>query len=344
MMGEDQIKTALAWTAENRKAALATVISTVGSSPSPVGNQVVVDEHGAFQGSVSGGCIESTIITEAQYSIRENKPKLLSIGIENIADWDTVPACGGNVEIFVENVASSRRILERLMTLRKAHQKVCLVTHLGTGDKQLLRAKAVEDAPDQPPQLKAAVTRVLETGHSALIYVNDHAYFLHGFVPPPQLIIVGAVHIAQPLSVIARLIGYQVTIIDPRTAFATAQRFPDTQLVQQPAEKALEEIPLHENTALVVLSHLPRLDDPALIYALRSDVFYIGALGSQKTHSERLNRLRGYGFSEEQLQRIHGPVGLKIGGTTPAEIAVSIIAEVTQRRNKSVGYSSICFK
>lgn len=344
MIGEDQIGTALAWTAENRKAALATVISTVGSSPSPVGNQLVVDEHGAFQGSVSGGCIESTIITEAQYSIRENKPKLLSIGIENISEWDTVPACGGSVEIFVENVAPSRRILERLMTQRKAYQKVCLVTHLGTGAKQLLGPKAMEEAPDQPPQLKEAVARVLATGQSALTYVNDQAYFLHGFVPPPQLIIAGAVHIAQPLSVIARLTGYQVTIIDPRTAFATAQRFPDTQLVQKPAEKALEEITLHENTALVALSHLPRLDDPALIYALRSDVFYIGALGSQKTHSERLDRLRGYGFSEEQLQRIRGPVGLKIGGTTPAEIAVSIIAEITQQKSRSVECSSICFK
>lgn len=135
-----------------------------------------------------------------------------------------------------------------------------------------------------------------------------------------------------------------MTIIDPRTAFASAQRFPDTALVQQPPEKALEEIALHENTALVALSHLPRLDDPALIRALRSGAFYIGALGSQKTHSERLDRLRGHGFSEEQLRRIHGPVGLKIGGATPAEIAVSIIAEITRQRNKPVGFSSICFK
>lgn len=153
MIGEDQIGTALAWTAENRKAALATLVSTEGSSPSPVGNQLVVDEYGAFQGSVSGGCIESTIITEAQYSIRENKPKLLSIGIDNISEWDTVPACGGSMRIFVENVAPSRRILERLMTLRKAYQKVCLVTHLGTGTKQLLGAQTMRDAPDKPHQL-----------------------------------------------------------------------------------------------------------------------------------------------------------------------------------------------
>jgi xanthine dehydrogenase accessory factor len=186
-----------------------------------------------------------------------------------------------------------------------------------------------------------AIARVLATGNSTLLHVNDQAYFLHGFVPPPRLIIIGAVHIAQPLSVMARLTGYQVTVIDHRTAFATEKRFPDTALVQQPPENALEEIPLHENTALVALSHLPRLDDPALIHALRSNVFYIGALGSQKTHAERLHRLKVQGFSEEQLERIHGPVGLKIGGTTPAEIAVSIIAEMTQQRNKSAGFSSI---
>ena len=166
--------------------------------------------------------------------------------------------------------------------------------------------------------------------------MDNQPYFLHAFTPPQQLIIIGAVHIAQTLAAIARLTDFHVLIIDPRTAFATAERFPDTELIQEWPEKAFSNIILHENAAVVALSHSPRLDDPALIRALKSPAFYIGALGGKKTHGDRLERLKKQGFSDEQLGRIHGPVGLEIGGKTPAEIAVSIIAEIACVRNKAV--------
>ncbi|MBN2060008.1 MAG: XdhC family protein [Deltaproteobacteria bacterium] len=336
-MVEDKIETALAWMADNRNVALATVISIRGSSPWPVGSQLVVDDRGAFEGSVSGGCIETTIITEAQFSISENRPQRLSLGIEigDDLDWDTVLACGGGVEIFVENITPYRGILERLMILRRDRKKACLITHLESGTKQLLVPDKPGPSAALPSELITTVDRVFANGNSTLVSVDNQPYFLQVFTPPPQLIIIGAVHIAQTLTIMARLVDYQVTIIDPRTAFATVDRFPGTELIRKWPENALEHIPLHEDTAMVVLSHSPKLDDPALIRALESDVFYIGALGSQKTHGDRLSRLKAHGFSEEQLQRIHSPVGLKIGGRTPAEIAISIMAEITQVRNMS---------
>ncbi|UCF93072.1 MAG: XdhC family protein [Desulfobacterales bacterium] len=331
---DDRIETALAWMAEGRKVALATVIATWGSSPRPVGSQLVVDAQGAFEGSVSGGCIEATIITEAQHSIAERRPQRLSLGVSDKQAWDTGLACGGHIEILVENAAPGRAVLERLMVLRKTDQNACLVTQLQTGAKQLIGAEESELRAELPPELRTAVARVHATGDSTLLTTDGQNFFLHGFAPAPQLIIIGAVHIAQPLASMARLTGYRVVIIDPRTAFATVERFPDTEVISRWPAKAFDAIRLHANTAVVALSHSPQLDDPALTRALQSPAFYIGALGGKKTQADRLERLKRAGFSDEQLQRIHGPVGLTIGSTTPAEIAVSIMAEITSVRRR----------
>jgi xanthine dehydrogenase accessory factor len=330
---EDQIEKAVEWMAEDRNVALATVIATWGSSPRPVGSQLVVDERGSFEGSVSGGCIESTIVTEAGHVIKEGKPQRLSIGISNKQAWETGLACGGNIEIFIETAVPWRSDLELLIKLRKEKKMVCLLTNLETGDKRMIDANDPQSISTLAPQLQAAIAQVNASGDSLLLTVDGEAFFIHGFTPNPQLIIFGAVHIAQPLARIARLVGFDVLIIDPRLAFATTERFPETRLITLRPEKVFDQLALHPNTAVVALSHSPMIDDPALIHALKSDVFYIGALGSKKTHSRRLERLKNAGLSDKQLQRIHAPVGLSIGSKTPAEIALAIMAQIVNVRH-----------
>ena len=330
---KDIIETALAWMKAGRKVALATVISTWGSSPRGVGSQLVVDEEGTFEGSVSGGCVESTIITEAQYTINQGKPQLLTLGVSNGSAWDAGLACGGSIEVFVEDATPYFHLWQLASERRESDESVCLVTRMDSGEKRLLDAmEARSEKGSLRAELGTAVLDVLSCGISRRVEIEGRSYFLHGIFPDPQMIIVGAVHIAQPLAIMGLLAGYHVKIVDPREAFATAQRFPNTELIPLWPEKALERLKCHSQTALLALSHTPRLDDPALTAALDSDAFYIGALGSKKTHARRLERLGRKGYSLEALARIHGPVGLPIGSKTPAEIALSIMAEITQVR------------
>lgn len=329
----DKIATAVEWMAAGRKVALATVVRTWGSSPRPVGSQLVVDEDGNFEGSVSGGCIESTIITEAQHVIRQQKAQLLSLGIDNEQAWDTGLPCGGSIEIYVEAAGNHRPVLEQLLALCKNRLNACLVTDLSQGTKKVI--SSADAAADLSPALREAVDRALSTGKTICHASGGRRLLLQGFGPGLQLIIIGAVHIAQPLARMARLAEYDTLIIDPRKAFATSERFPDTELVTSRPQKAFEQIRLHANTAVVVLCHSPQLDDPALVRALNSEAFYIGALGSRKTHAARLERLRKAGCDETDLKRIHSPVGISIGSVTPAEIAISIMAEITRVKRNS---------
>ena len=329
----DKIATAVEWMAAGRKVALATVIGTWGSSPRPVGSQLVVDEDGNFEGSVSGGCIESTIITEAQHVIRQEKTQLLSLGIDNDQAWDTGLPCGGNIEIYVEAAEVHRPVLEQLLAFCKKRLNACLVTDLIQGTKKVISSE--DTSADLPPALRKAVEQTLSTGRTICHAGGGRRLLLQGFGPGLQLVIIGAVHIAQPLARMARLAGYDTLIVDPRKAFATSERFPDTELITRRPEKAFEQISVHANTAIVVLCHSPQLDDPALIRALDSDAFYIGALGSRKTHAARLDRLKKAGCKKTDLERIHGPIGISIGSVTPAEIALSIMAEITRVKRNS---------
>ena len=329
----NKIATAVEWMAAGRKVALATVISTWGSSPRPVGSQLVVDEDGNFEGSVSGGCIESTIITEAQHVIRQKNNQLLSLGIDNDQAWDTGLPCGGSIEIYIEPAGMHRPVLEQLLALREDRLNACLVTDLHRGTKKVI--SSADDSADLAPAERKAVERVLSTGRTIRHTGGGRRLLLQGFGPEMQLIIIGAVHIAQPLSRMARLAEYDTLIIDPRKAFASGERFPDTKLVTSRPEKALAQIRLHANTAVVVLCHSPQLDDPALVRALNSDAFYIGALGSRKTHAARLERLKKAGCDETDLKRIQSPVGISIGSVTPAEIAISIMADITRVKRNS---------
>jgi xanthine dehydrogenase accessory factor len=217
-------------------------------------------------------------------------------------------------------------ILAELNAERAARRAAVVVTDVTSGEERLV--KAAEVARDA---LKDVLEERLRTGKSGMAETPRGRVFLTVHVPPPRLVITGAVHISQALAPMARLVGYDVTIVDPRTAFASIERFPDVKVIAEWPDEALPPLGIDRYTAFVALTHDPKIDDPALTHALARDCFYIGALGSKKTHARRVERLKSQGVSEADIARIHAPIGLSIGAVSPPEIAVAILAEITAR-------------
>jgi xanthine dehydrogenase accessory factor len=320
----DPLQTANEWLTAKHKTALATVTRTWGSAPRPAGSQMAVRDDGAFSGSVSGGCIEGAVIGEAQAALQDGKPRNLSFGVSNEDAWAVGLACGGTIQINVTPLLDEKRAgtLAALLAARTEHRAAVLATDLTNGETMLL-------FPGESGALTGDVTHVLRRDQTATADADGRKWFLSPYNPPLDLAIVGAVHIAQPLARMASLADYAVRIVDPRTAFATPERFPDIALSHEWPDDAFKAAPLGERSAIVALTHDPKLDDPALDAALKSHAFYIGALGSKNTHAKRLERLKARGFTPEQLSRIRGPIGLDIGARSPGEIAVAILAEMT---------------
>lgn len=217
--------------------------------------------------------------------------------------------------------------LKHILSAQAAKQPIVLASNLETNEQLTLST----GEPDKPAWMMAAVDAAIRSDKSRVTEAPDGTpWFFNVFNPPLRLIIVGAVHIAQPLARMGLEVGYDVSIVDPREAFASAERFPNITLISEWPDEALQNLELDARTAIVTLTHDPKLDDPALHVALKSAAFYIGALGSKKTQAARQQRLADAGFSEAEITRIYGPVGLNIGAKSPAEIAISILAEVTQ--------------
>ena len=314
---EDVLEQAAQWLSAGRGVALATVLETWGSSPRPAGSMLVVDERGAFAGSVSGGCIEGAVVEAALETLGGAPAKRLEFGVSNERAWEVGLACGGRMSLHVGRADPA--IVEQVRVARAAGQPVVLETSLATGEQRVHAGAAAIDAD-------AAARRAVERDESLV----DEGRFLRVWNQPLRMIIVGAVHVAQVLAPLATQAGFQVTVVDPRRAFATAERFPGVALSTLWPDRALAGLALDARSAVVALTHDPKLDDPALGEALRSRAFYIGALGSKKTHASRHVRLGESGFTAIDLARIHGPIGLDIGARTAAEIAVAILAEVIQ--------------
>lgn len=325
---DDPLSRALAWAESGTAPALATVVKTWGSSPRQPGSTMAIAPDGAFEGSVSGGCIEGAVIAEAMDALEAGRPRVAEFGATDEMAWQVGLACGGQVRVLIAP-APDAKSLRRLVRAKPA----ALVTEVASG-----RFAVVErDAAAGPLALDAAqlakVRRLIAADRSA--YVDEgETIFAAVANPPLRLIVVGAVHIAQSLVPIAREAGFGVAVVDPRGAFATETRFPGVAKSHAWPDEALEEIGLDSRTAVVVLSHDPKIDDPALIAALRSEAFYVGALGSKKNHERRLGRLAEAGVDKAQLARIHGPVGLDLGGKSPAEIALAIVAQTVQVKNR----------
>lgn len=305
---------ALDWHRAGTGAALATVIQTWGSAPRAVGSQLAISGGGDIMGSVSGGCVEGAVVAEAIDAVQDGKPRLLEYGVSNDEAFAVGLACGGTIRILVEPVgpALSEAMLAQLVEARAARTAVAYVVDTKTWDRQLV---------------------TLGTQHSARFLSDQSGFEGDAFVaihnPPLRMAIVGAVHIAQPLVQMARLCGFDPVIIDPREAFASAARFPGETLVHDWPDEAVAAFEPDHRSAVVTLSHDPKIDDPAITAALASDCFYLGCLGSTRTHAKRVARLQEAGLSAAQIARIDAPVGLDIGGKSPAEIAVSIMAQIT---------------
>jgi xanthine dehydrogenase accessory factor len=214
--------------------------------------------------------------------------------------------------------------LHELNAERAARRPVIVVTDTGSGDQRLVKAKDFATDP-----LSGELSKQLRMGKSGMVEAGGRKLFLNVYAPTAKLVIIGAVHISQALAPLARSLDYDVTIVDPRTAFASPERFPDVPLVAEWPDVALPPLNIDHYTAFVAVTHDPKIDDPALLHAFNCDCFYIGALGSRKTHGKRAERLRAMGASEADIARIHAPIGLAIGAVSPSEIAVSIMAEIT---------------
>ncbi|MBL1437639.1 MAG: XdhC family protein [Rhodobacteraceae bacterium] len=316
------IEIALEWHAAGKPVALATVIETWGSAPRPVGSQLVISGDAEIMGSVSGGCVEGAVVEEALAALESGACTVLEYGVTSEDAFAVGLACGGTIKILVEPVGMGQgpdvALLEALAARRAAREAVAYSVHLGSWERALF-------GPENPLAEDRFVSD--KSGQNGEWFIGIHN-------PPLRMVIVGAVHIAQPLVQMARLCGFDIVLNDPREAFASALRFPSETLVHDWPDEALGSMGLDARTAVVTLSHDPKIDDPAILTALKAPVFYLGCLGSRRTHAKRVARLEGAGVAAADLARIHAPVGADIGAKTPAEIAVSIMAEITERLRK----------
>ncbi|HEX2365510.1 MAG TPA: XdhC/CoxI family protein [Bradyrhizobium sp.] len=317
----DPVAAARHWLDEHGRAALATVVSTWGSAPVPVGGQLAVAPGERFEGSVSGGCVETDVIAEAADVMAGGGPKLLAFGVADETAWRAGLPCGGTVRVLVEGLERGRDagFLDAILAARAERRSLAVVTNVATGARSVL-----EEGASLPPEAASCVA----SGKSLLIETPEGGEFVHAIVPPIRVVIAGATHIGQVLAGLAETIGYEVVVVDPRAAFATEERFAGTPTVAAWPEMSLPALGLDARTAVVALTHAAHIDDEALATALRSPCLYIGALGSKRTKEKRAERLKQAGFSDQDLARIHAPVGLPIGAQGPAEIAVAILAEI----------------
>jgi len=330
------------WHAQGKRIALATVVQTWGSAPRRAGSKMGLASDGQFSGSVSGGCVENAVIEAGLEVLKTDRAQLLHFGVADETAWEVGLACGGSIDIFVNPL--DRSFFEKLRSVIEEEQQAVLATvirgpHDIMGREMLLRETG-RISGDIPDHLQ---TKVLElanetfvSGESRRIMIDDSTEFFLEFIsPPPTLIAVGGVHITVALMSLAKTLGYRTVVIDPRSVWGNAQRFPNVdQLIQAWPDEAFKQIKITRSTAIAMLTHDPKLDDPAVKIALNSRAFYVGALGSKTTNAKRRDRLLNDGLTEEQFSRLHAPIGMDINAGTPEEIALAVMAEVVAAYRK----------
>lgn len=337
----DIIEQVRGWREAGESLAVATVIQTWGSSPRRVGAKMAITANGEFAGSVSGGCVESAVIESGQQVLASGEPQYLHFGVSDETAWGVGLACGGSLDVFVE--ALDLEQFDFLYELLAAERPAGSVT-LVKGQADQLGRKLILDL-DQPTHrmgsldddqaVALATAAAAPAMHELTLGKLTAEAFIDLMPPPPTLVMVGGVQIAVALAALAKTMGYRTVIVDPRRAFATQERFPAVDRVLQawPGE-AFDAVPLTRSTAVVTLTHDPKIDEPALSLALASSAFFVGALGSRRTQQRRRERLSAAGLSEAQLDRLHGPVGIDLGADTPEDIALSIMAQVVAIKNR----------
>lgn len=299
---DELLRNARHWWKAGHRVAIATVIETWGSAPRPRGSHAIIRDDGLFEGSVSGGCVEGDVIVGAQELIRSGGGFVRrDYGVQDENAWTFGLACGGTISVIIQTIDDEHyppNLIDEVIERRALGEAVSVVTDLTSG-----------------------ATREGEAN-------GDH-HCANIYPPPLRMMIVGAVHISQNLVPLARQLGYRVLVVDPRDSFAAADRFAGMEVDTRWPDEAFADWKPDGGTAIVTLTHDPKIDDPALACALNSGAFYIAALGSRKTQAARRERLADMGFTQEQIARIDGPAGIAIGAKTPAEIALSILAGAT---------------
>jgi xanthine dehydrogenase accessory factor len=296
------------WTQNGEEIAIATVVETWGSSPRPLGSKMLITRSGKMAGSVSNGCIEGAVFEEAQKVLKSGRPKIAAFGVADDVAFEVGLACGGHIEVFIQPLDRAQR---QVIDMLNRNQPATLRTNLVSGEAEV--------AQGTPPGTELAR--------------RDGDLFTEPFRRPAHLVIIGAIHIAIPLHRLARLMGYRVTVVDARAKFATRERFPEAdELILAWPDEAMAKIPVDNSTYVVILTHDPKFDLPALRSVLKKDAGYIGAIGSRKTNQNRFDALRKEGFTEAELARVHGPIGLDLGSRGAEETALGILAEITAVR------------
>jgi xanthine dehydrogenase accessory factor len=303
------------WNDGGEEIALATVIETWGSSPRPLGSVMAVTRSGKMAGSVSNGCIEGAVFEEAQKVLKSGRPKIAAFGVADDVAFEVGLACGGHIEVFVQPLAPQQK---QLIGMLARDEPATMKVDLSSGEVEVIAGD---------PRMSGLARR-------------DGDQFVQPFRRPAHLVVIGAIHIAIPLHRLAKLMGYRVTVIDARAKFATRERFPEAdELIVSWPDEALAGMRLDSSTYVVILTHDPKFDLPALRGVVGKPVGYIGAIGSRKTNQNRFDALRQEGFTEDQLAQVHGPIGLDLGGRGAEETALGILAEITAVRFGGSGAS-----
>lgn len=310
----------------------AVVTSVWGSAPQAEGAVMLVSASGKMAGSVSGGCVETAVAEEVRAAMARGAPSVVRYGISDERAWEVGLACGGSLEVLVEPAVS-----EAVLAAAEGPGGVVVATFLDGVEPG--RSVLIDDSsPLEVTDLVRAAREALRSGRSRTVRLpvggTDAGVFLEVFPRPPQLVIFGGVHVAAALVPLARALGYRAVVADGRASFLTRERFPDAdQLILGWPDAAFAKAGIDSATAVVVLTHDPKFDDPALMIALRSPAMYVGAIGSKKTQAARRERLRAAGLTDDQVGRLFGPIGLDLGGRTPAETALAIMAEIVAVRH-----------
>ena len=310
-----------AWLEQGDPVAVATVISTWGSAPRPAGSRMAISQSGKIAGSVSGGCLEGEVFEQAQAILAGKPATLFHYGVSDDLAWTVGLSCGGEIDVLVEPLAKAHR---DLIAALEAENPVVLRTDVG--DAPGARALLTPADADVPELLDRETT------------VRKDGVFLEPFPRPPELFIFGGSHVAIPLTRLAHAMGFRVTVVDARSKFADRARFPEARrVVHAWPDEVLKDLPMDSSTYVVILTHDPKFDDPTITAALRGRPRYIGAIGSKKTHRDRVARLVKAGVDPAEIERVHAPIGLDLGAQTAEETALAILAQMVAVRHGKQG-------
>ncbi len=332
------------WLEQGQAVALATVVETWGSSPRQAGAKMGITADMAIVGSVSGGCVEGAVIQEAVDCLADGRPRLLHFGVSDETAWDVGLACGGKIAVYVEPLdkgwwqAASCAVRENramatatILAGPSAGQRVYIDTASGE------IGESPGSAAGQREDLVAAARSALERKQIERKLIGDLDVLVEVLRPQPRLIMVGGAHVAIALQSFARQLGFQVVLVDPRQVFASHDRFPDIErILTSYPDKAFPQLGLDSETYIAILTHDPKIDDPALRAALPSRIAYIGILSSRRSHQQRVERLTAAGLDPQLFERIHVPIGLEIGAKTPEEVALAIMAQIVAVKNGAI--------